>query len=722
MARLPRRRRILAAAAACLLATASGSLAAPAPAFATEKFAPALAGGVADSWIVALRGDAARDVDGSARSLLRRHHGVLGASYRAALPGFAARLSAADARRLSQEPQVAYVAQNSLLVPQDTQIDPPWHLDALDQHGGEWNDAYTYDTTGQGVHVYVVDSGMRHTHTDFGGRATGDVNFVPQGIDRWGTGDCSGHGTQVAGVIGGRVHGVAKGVRLHTVRVGGCTPGQVEWAISALDWIVRNAVRPAVVNVSLATTANPALDAAVGAVLAAGIPVVAAAGNHGRDACEFSPARVPDVITVGMVHALRDRLPGSNFGPCVDLFSFGDRIPTTTAVSDTSTTLDFGGTSAAAPIVTGAVARYLQRFPTASPPTVAARLADEATRDRMADPAGAPNLVLYADPGGPGNDGFSGRHADVNGDGRDDIVSFTRGASADVHVALSNGATFGAPALWHTYFGAGQEFPMLGDVNGDRRDDLITFTRGNTADVYVALSTGTSFGPSQRWHTWFAALKETPLVGDFNGDGRADLATFVREGVRDVYVALSDGTQFVGSGVRWHSDFVGDDQVPLAGDVNGDGRDDVIAVDRFTGTRVNIGISTGSGFVISYWWLDHLLTHGSSEVPVVGDFDGDRRADLAAVNLNQGYVDVALSTGTRFLPRTRWGWIFPGGGAIPGAGDFTGDGRADMVAFSRGTEADVHVLRSSGTYLTDLRRWHDNFAVGTAVPMPASLW
>ncbi|MFG1887385.1 S8 family serine peptidase [Micromonospora sp. NPDC049051] len=721
MARVPRRR-LLAAAAVFLLITSGGLLAPPAPAFAAEKFAPAPAAGVADSWIVVLRGDATRDVDGSARSLLRRHPGALAASYRAALPGFAVRMSATDARRLSQEPQVAYVAQNSLLVPQDTQTTPPWHLDSLDQHGGEWDRSYTYDTTGQGVHAYVMDSGMRHTHTDFGGRATGDVNFVPQGIDQWGTGDCSGHGTRVAGLIGGRVHGVAKGVRLHTVRVGGCTPGQVEWAISALDWIVRNAVRPAVVNMSLATTANQALDDAVKAVLAAGIPVVASAGNHGRDACGFSPARVPDVITVGMVHALRDRLPNSNFGPCVDLFSFGEQVSTVTQVSDTSTTTDFGGTSAAAPIVTGAVARYLQRFPTASPRTVAARLADEATRDRIVDPAGAPNLVLHADPGGPGNDGFSGRYADVNGDGRDDVVSFTRGTSADVHVALSNGASFGAATVWHTYFAAGQEFPVLGDVNGDGRDDLITFTRGNAADVYVALSTGTSFGASQRWHTWFAALRETPVVGDFNGDGRADIATFVREDVRDVYVALSDGTQFVGTGVRWHADFVGDDDIPLVGDVNGDGRDDVVAVDRFTGHAVNVGLSTGSGFVLSYQWLDYFLNLGTSEVPVVGDFDGDGRADLAAVSLNQGYVDVALSVGNRFLPRTRWAWSFPAGGAIPGAGDFTGDGRADMVAFSRGAVAHVHVVRSAGGYFTDLRRWHDNFAGGTAVPMPASLW
>ncbi|MEU6020436.1 S8 family serine peptidase [Micromonospora sp. NPDC047134] len=717
------RRRFLAAAAVCVLTTAGGLLAPPGPAFAAGKFAPAPGAAVADSWIVVLRGDATRDVDGSARSLLRRHPGALAASYRSALPGFTARMSTADARRLSQEPQVAYVAQDALLLPQAAQTNPPWHLDALDQHGGAFDGSYAYDTTGQGVHVYVMDSGMRHTHTDFGGRATGDVNFVPQGIDQWGTGDCSGHGTQVAGLIGGMVHGVAKGVRLHTVRVGGCTPGQVSWAISALDWIVTNAVRPAVVNMSLATTANQALDDAVNAVLTAGIPVVASAGNHGQNACGYSPARVPDVITVGMVHALRDRLPNSNFGPCVDLFSFGEQVRTVTAASDTSTTTGFGGTSAAAPIVTGAVARYLQRFPTASPRTVAARLADEATRDRITDPAGSPNLVLYVDPGGPGNDGFSGRYADVNGDGRDDIVSFTRGVQPEVHVALSNGASFGAATRWHTWFAAGQEFPMLADVNGDGRDDLITFTRGTAADVYVALSTGISFGPSQLWHTWFAAFKETPVVGDFNGDGRADIATFVRENVRDVYVALSNGTQFVGTSVRWHDNFVGDDDVPLVGDVNGDGRDDIIAVDRFTGTAASVGLSTGSGFVLAYQWLDYFLNLGSSEVPLVGDFDGDGRDDLAAVNLNGQYADVALSAGNHFLPRTRWAWTLPGGGAIPGAGDFTGDGRADLVAFSRGAMAHVHVVRShNGGYFTDLRRWHDNFAGGAAIPMPASLW
>ncbi|MEV4541462.1 S8 family serine peptidase [Micromonospora echinaurantiaca] len=722
MARVPRRRRILAAAASCLLASVSALLAPPAPAFAAEKFAPARADGVHDSWIVVLRGAAARDVNGSARALVRRHRGALTASYRHALTGFAVRMSEADARRLSQEPEVAYVTQNALLVPQDTQADPPWNLDSLDQHGGAWDGSYAFDTKGARVHVYVVDTGMRHTHTDLGGRATGDVNFVPQDIDRWGTGDCVGHGTRVAGLVGGWRHGVAKGVRLHTVRVAGCTAGQVDWAIEAFDWIVRNAVRPAVVNLSMATTANPALDQAVTAVLAAGIPVVAAAGNHGRDACAFSPGRVPDVITVGMVHALRDRLPNSNFGPCVDLYSFGEQLRTITADSDTATTDQFGGTSGAAPLVTGAVARYLQLFPTASPQTVAARLAAEATRDRIADPAGGPNLVLYADPGGPGNDGFAGSRADVNGDGRDDVVSFTRGVAADVSVALSTGGAFGPATRWHDYFAAQQEIPLLGDVNGDRRDDLITFTRGPSADVYVALSTGTAFGPSQRWHTWFAAFAETPLVGDFNGDGRADLATFVRENERDVYVALSDGARFVGSGVRWHADFVGDDDVPLVGDVNGDGRDDVIAVDRFTGTGARIGLSTGTGFLVTAPWLDHFLTLGSTEVPVVGDFNGDGRDDLAAVNLNGRYADVALSAGNRFLPRTRWGWNVPGGGALPGAGDFTGDGRDDLVAFTGGTAADVHVTRSTGATFTDLRRWHDSFAGGSDVPMPASRW
>ncbi|PZG01514.1 S8 family serine peptidase [Micromonospora deserti] len=712
-----------AAAGATLLALVTSLFAVAPPATAAGGvFLPAT-DGIKGEYVVMLSIKDSGMVDEFAKNVAEKYQGTLQHVYRNLLPGFAIELSAEAAKELSGFPEVAYVEQNALLYPQDVQTDPPYNLDAIDQRAG-LNDEYHFDTTGATVHAYVLDSGMRHTHEDFEGRATGDVSFVPHGIDRWGTGDCSGHGTKMAGTIGGRLHGVAKKVRLHTVRIAGCYPGTVAQGIAGLDWIAANAIRPAVVNISSATPGNRSLDEAVTRLIGRGITVVAAAGNHADDACLFSPARIPDVITVSSVHLLLERMDYANYGPCVDLFAMADRIPTTTADSDTSTGLG-GGTSIAAPHVTGLVARYLERFPTATPQLVAARLADEARRDRIVDTRGATNLMVYADPGGPGNDGFGGRGADVNGDGRDDIISFGRGAGADVHVALSTGGGFGPATRWHEYFAAGNEIPLLGDVDGDRRADLITFTRGGSADVYVARSTSTSFGPSERWHTAFAGGTQTPLVGDFNGDGRDDIATLTREGSRDVYVALSDGSSFVGTGVRWHDDFAGDDQVPLVGDVNGDGRDDIVGFRRFGFSDVTVALSTGSGFVAGpQRWLDYFLDPAveSTLVPVVGDFNGDGRDDVAAVNRATYGVAVGISDGRRFLPPTRWGWTFAGGITLPGAGDFDGDRRDDMVGFARGTSGEVLVGRSTGGSFSNAVRWGGGFAPASEVPMPAVLW
>ena len=167
----------------------------------------------------------------------------------------------------------------------------------------------------------------------------------------------------------------------------------------------------------------------------------------------------------------------------------------------------------------------------------------------------------------PAGGGFSGVAGDFNGDGRDDIVTFTRGGAGDVYVALSTGSSFaGTGVKWHDYFAVGSELPSVGDFNGDGRDDIVTFTRGGSADAYVALSNGSGFaGTGVKWHNYFAVGDEIPGTGDFNGDRRTDIATFTRGPAADVYVARSTGTRFVGTGVKWHDFFAVGDEIPQPG-------------------------------------------------------------------------------------------------------------------------------------------------------------
>ncbi|WP_249030880.1 VCBS repeat domain-containing M23 family metallopeptidase, partial [Micromonospora echinospora] len=187
---------------------------------------------------------------------------------------------------------------------------------------------------------------------------------------------------------------------------------------------------------------------------------------------------------------------------------------------------------------------------------------------------------LVSDNCGPSPSGgkyLAGSPTDFTGDGRDDIVTFTHGTLNDVYVATSTGTTFtGTSVKWNDFFGLNGETLLTGDFNGDNKDDIITFTHGTLADVYVALSTGTTFTSSQKWHDWFAPHHEVAAVGDVNGDGRDDIITFTHDTNADVYVALSTGTSFTGTAVKWHDYFSITGEHPALGDVNGDGKDDII--------------------------------------------------------------------------------------------------------------------------------------------------
>ncbi|WP_255956059.1 DUF2961 domain-containing protein [Streptomyces odontomachi] len=238
---------------------------------------------------------------------------------------------------------------------------------------------------------------------------------------------------------------------------------------------------------------------------------------------------------------------------------------------------------------------------------------------------------------------------DFDGDGRTDAVTFTRGDAADVYVALSDGSKLNGDGVkWHDYFAAGTEIPAVGDFNGDGKDDIATFTRGDTADVYVALSTGTSFGASRIWHTHFAVGTEIPEVGDFNGDGMDDIVTFTRGDTAQVYVSLSSGTAFRQDGWLWHNHFALGSELPAVGDFDGDGRDDIATFTRGSAADVFVSLSDGTRFVQDAWkWHDDFVAGG--QVPGVGDVNGDGKADILAFTLDAAAdVYVSLSEGGAF--------------------------------------------------------------------------
>lgn len=310
--------------------------------------------------------------------------------------GFAAELTAAQVAELDARADVVAVTPDSPTRAADTDLDPTWGLDRIDQRATAGNGSYSYGSTGAGVTVFVIDSGIRATHREFSGRVVSGWDFVDGDAD---ASDCSSHGTHVSGTIAGEEYGVARDATLVSLRVWGCDDGG--WArdiIAALDWAVQHKpAGPAVVNISGGGAGYAPVDAAVRAAVAAGLTVVVAALNADRDACLSSPARVAEAITVGAIDSTDTRAPFSNFGSCVDVFAPGVAIQSSISTSD-SASESWSGTSMAAPHVTGAVARILQENPSASPAAVASTLLGNATPGVIRDAKGSPNLLLYTAP------------------------------------------------------------------------------------------------------------------------------------------------------------------------------------------------------------------------------------------------------------------------------------------------------------------------------------
>jgi len=327
-----------------------------------------------------------------ADDMARMYRGKVKRVFKHAINGFAVEMSETDAEAMAQDYRVLFVEEDGIMTADATQSNPPWGLDRIDQRNLPLNATYNSNWTGSGVRVYIIDTGIRTTHNQFGGRASNVFDaFGGNGAD------CNGHGTHVAGTVGGSTYGVAKSALLRGVRVLDCNgSGATSGVIAGVDWVRQNHIAPAVANMSLGGGISTALDTAVNNLSNAGVTIAVAAGNSNANACNSSPARAANAITTGSTTTTDARSSFSNFGTCLDIFAPGSGILSAWYTSNTATAT-LSGTSMASPHVAGVAALYKQANPSASATTIRNAIVNDATTNVVTNAGtGSPNRLVYS--------------------------------------------------------------------------------------------------------------------------------------------------------------------------------------------------------------------------------------------------------------------------------------------------------------------------------------